>query len=182
MDYNTRHFGTFWAKIGMLWKRKSSPRLTQGPRENNYGFKGDSKELLTVRNHPFRMWKLEFYKAPCSDLFYSSSTPLTWSWRSNPQKLVPLRMTPSSFRQNLSALYRSLQTGLNQVTEWSTPNNMVLHQDKFEVMNYCPNESLLLRHLPFTRELRQHTTSDGSIVEPANVVRDLGVYPSNDCY
>ena len=82
----------------------------------------------------------------------------------------------------ISVLCRDLlQTDLNKVTEWSTANNMVLHQDKFEVMNYCLNRSLLLRHLPFTCEIRQYTTSDGSIIEPTNVVRDLGVYLSNDC-
>ncbi len=74
-----------------------------------------------------------------------------------------------------------LQTDLDNVAEWSKANNMLLHEDKIEVMNYCLNTSLLLRNLPFTAELRQYTTSDGKIIDPVEVIRDLGVYLSNDC-
>ena len=74
-----------------------------------------------------------------------------------------------------------LQTDLDRVVNWSLDNNMVLHQDKFEVMNFCLNNSLLLRNLPFTAELRQYTTPDGNILQPTSSVRDLGIYISDDC-
>ena len=74
-----------------------------------------------------------------------------------------------------------LQEDLNQVVEWSTANNMLLHENKFEVMNYTLNRSRLLRELPFTAELLQYTTPSGDIIESTDVVRDLGVYLSTDC-
>ena len=74
-----------------------------------------------------------------------------------------------------------LQNDLDQVVSWSLNNNMVLHQDKFEVMNFCLNNSYLLRNLPFTAELRQYTTSDGNILQPTSSVRDLGILITDDC-
>ena len=71
------------------------------------------------------------------------------------------------------------QGGLDRVVKWSLDNKMVLHQDKFEVMNFCLNNSFL-RNLPFTAELRQYTTPDGNILEPTTSVRDLGIYISDD--
>ena len=60
-------------------------------------------------------------------------------------------------------------------------NNMVLHQDKFEVMNFCLNSSFLLRNLPFTAELKQYNTPDGTILPPTSSVRNLGIHISDDC-
>ena len=52
-------------------------------------------------------------------------------------------------------------------------------------MNYCINSSSLLRNLPFVPDLYQYSTrSDnitGSIIEPTQIVQDLGVHLSNDC-
>ena len=74
-----------------------------------------------------------------------------------------------------------LQDDLNSVIDWSQLNNMQLHQDKFEVMNYCLKSSYLLRQLPFTAEQLQYSTTDGHIMEPSATVRDLGIMMSNDC-
>ena len=48
-------------------------------------------------------------------------------------------------------------------------------------MNYSLNSSLLLRNLPCTAEYMQYSTSDGYIIDPTSVVRDLGVRLSSDC-
>ena len=74
-----------------------------------------------------------------------------------------------------------LQEDLHSVIQWSTANNMLLHEDKFVVMNYCLNMSLLLRNLPFTAETRQYYTSQGKILEASSYTRDLGVYLADDC-
>ena len=74
-----------------------------------------------------------------------------------------------------------LQEDLDRVVSWSVANNMILHQDKFEVMNFCLNTSFLLRNLPFTAELRQYTTPNGTILQPTKSIRDLGVVVSDDC-
>ena len=74
-----------------------------------------------------------------------------------------------------------LEADVIGVTQWSISNNMLLHQDKFLVMNYCLNSTLSLRNLPFTAETRQYCTSEGCIIEASPHIRDLGVYVSDDC-
>ena len=74
-----------------------------------------------------------------------------------------------------------LQEDLEAVIRWTQLNNMELHEDKFEVLNYCLNSSLLLRNLPLVAELRQYDISDGRSIYPVDVVRDLGVILSSDC-
>ena len=74
-----------------------------------------------------------------------------------------------------------LQADLTSVIQWSIANNMLLHEDKFVVMNYCLNLSMLLRNLPFTAETRQYHTTDGMILEASPYTRDLGVYLADDC-
>ena len=76
---------------------------------------------------------------------------------------------------------KQLQRDLWSVITWSLQNNMQLHENKFEVMNYCLNSTKLLRNLPFTSEFYEYSTNSGHIIEPIPVVRDLGVYLSNDC-
>ena len=58
---------------------------------------------------------------------------------------------------------------------------MLLHEDKFVVVNYCLNTSMLLRKLPFTAETRQYVTTEGRIMETSPYTRDLGVHVSDDC-
>ena len=74
-----------------------------------------------------------------------------------------------------------LQADLTSVTQWSIANNMLLHQDKFVVMNYCLNTSKFLRELPFTAETRQYYTTKGEIMDASHSTRDLGVYLADDC-
>ena len=78
-------------------------------------------------------------------------------------------------------MYVTDATDLDRVVNWSLDNNMVFHQDKFEVVNFCLINSLLLRNLPFTAELRQYTTPNGNILQPTSSVRDLGIYIPDDC-
>ena len=74
-----------------------------------------------------------------------------------------------------------LQHDLDAVISWSTQNNMDLHEQKFELLNYGLKKSSLLRHLPFTSNLLSYTTQKGTDLEPSSVVRDLGVTLTSDC-
>jgi hypothetical protein len=73
-----------------------------------------------------------------------------------------------------------LQEDLWQVINWSQMNNMLLHEKKFEVLNYTLNASSLLRQLPFTSSCLEYTTSQGHVITPTKTVRDLGVLLSSD--
>ncbi|CAL8377732.1 unnamed protein product [Boreogadus saida] len=57
---------------------------------------------------------------------------------------------------------------------------MLLHENKFEVLNYVLNTSSLLRQLPFASGCKEYTTTEGHVIEPAKSVRDLGVLLSSD--
>ncbi len=74
-----------------------------------------------------------------------------------------------------------LQSDLNSVMQWSIANNMVLHEDKYVVMNYCLNAWSTMREFPFSVEGRQYTTTEGKILEASHFTRDLGVYLSDNC-
>jgi hypothetical protein len=74
-----------------------------------------------------------------------------------------------------------LQDDLHNIIAWSAMNNMKLNEGKFEVMNYTLNKSKLLANLPFTACYKQYETSEGYVIQPTNIVRDLGVYLSSDC-
>ena len=56
-----------------------------------------------------------------------------------------------------------LQDDLGHVVEWSKVNNMVLHENKFEVMNFCLNHGL-------PADLRQYVTPIGVQIEPKDTV------------
>lgn len=77
--------------------------------------------------------------------------------------------------------HRLLQGDLWNVIAWSMLNNMQLHEDKFEVVNYTLNTSNIISQLPFTASLKQYDTTGGHTIEPTSVVRDLGVLLSDDC-
>ena len=51
-----------------------------------------------------------------------------------------------------------LQKDLDRVIKWSIENNIDLHEDKFEVMNYRIISSTLLRELPFSCNLTTYET------------------------
>ena len=75
---------------------------------------------------------------------------------------------------------QDLQQDLWNVINWSLINNMQLHEKKFEVVNYCLNSSRLLRELPFMADMYDYTTTNGHTIQPTDVVKDLGIYLSND--
>ena len=74
-----------------------------------------------------------------------------------------------------------LQADLDSVIQWSISNNMLLHEDKFVVVNYCLNAWRILQELLFTAESKQYYTTNRNILEPSSHTRDLGVYLSDDC-
>ena len=74
-----------------------------------------------------------------------------------------------------------LQADLDSVIQWSISNNMLLHEDKFVVMNYCLNAWRTLEEMPFNIENKQYYSTRKSILEPSTHIRDLGVYLSDDC-
>ena len=73
-----------------------------------------------------------------------------------------------------------LQKDLGNVSEWAKNNNMLLHEKKFQLMNYSLSQSRLLRELPFAPETLCYVTSGGTVVEPEPHIKDLGVWLSAD--
>ena len=68
-----------------------------------------------------------------------------------------------------------LQDDLNSVCKWTTENNMMLHEKKFEYINHSTGDSKLLKELPYTSELYQYSTPNDTVMSPVSSVRDLGV-------
>ena len=73
-----------------------------------------------------------------------------------------------------------LQRDLGSVTQWSVNNNMKLHEDKFQLVNYTLGGSKWLRDLPLHAETLSYVTVGGTVVEPEQHVKDLGVWLSAD--
>ena len=57
---------------------------------------------------------------------------------------------------------------------------MLLHEQKFEVLNYTLNKTRELREMPFNSEYYRYYTPSGEAIEPTTCVRDLGVNMTND--
>ena len=74
-----------------------------------------------------------------------------------------------------SADVQFLQEDINSVIDWTTKNNMALHEKKFQYVNHNCGGSKLLEELPFTSELFQYTTPNGTSLKPVDAVRDLGI-------
>ena len=74
----------------------------------------------------------------------------------------------------------ALQHDLDQIAGWSRRNNMQLHSDKFEVLNYKLNSTKEQRALPFTEECYLYTSPAGEIIDSASWVKDLGIYMTED--
>ena len=74
----------------------------------------------------------------------------------------------------------NLQEDLENVISWSTANNMVLHQDKFEVLNYSSTlnhtNTSLFEVLPFNNYARYYKTADDHQLKSQDQVKDLGIY------
>ena len=73
-----------------------------------------------------------------------------------------------------------LQKDLYKVINWSTANNMELHENKFQLLSYTLNSSFLLRQLPFYPENYEYETPKGHIIELKDTVKDLGVLVSSN--
>ena len=73
----------------------------------------------------------------------------------------------------------ALQEDLDAVVEWSTKNNMTLHEDKFEYMCHSSRKTNPLRSLPFVSQFYQYKTST-DILSPVDKLKDLGVLVSHD--
>ena len=74
-----------------------------------------------------------------------------------------------------------LQEDLEYVIEWSKENNMMLHEDKFELLSYrTPASKTTAEALPFMAEVNSYTTSNGTTLERSSLVRDLGVNMSEE--
>ena len=68
-----------------------------------------------------------------------------------------------------------LQEDLNSVMQWTSKNNMLLHEKKFQYVNHNTGDTKLLKELPFTSEFYHYRTSNGTILAPIDSVRDLGI-------
>ena len=73
-----------------------------------------------------------------------------------------------------------LQKDLNNAVTWSEKSNMVLHQNKFELLSHRADQNHQLDELPFYPEFTHYTTNDGNIISPAHTVKDLGITITND--
>ena len=72
-----------------------------------------------------------------------------------------------------------LQEDLNLVINWSSDNNMELHEEKFETLTYSQNQAKTLRQLPFYGSSTEYHTPKGHVIAPSETVRDLGVLVSS---
>ena len=72
-----------------------------------------------------------------------------------------------------------LQQDLDRVITWASDNNMLLHQDKFEVLNHSVGTNTFLQELPFINQLYCYETTTGTL-QPQSSVKDLGILISAD--
>ena len=73
-----------------------------------------------------------------------------------------------------------LQNDLSNVIKWSYENNMILNEDKFQLMSFNINKNSLMSNLPFTNDIVRYTTPSGIVMQPESTVKDLGIYLSDD--
>lgn len=66
-----------------------------------------------------------------------------------------------------------LQKDLDRIYKWKLDNNMSFNSSKFELIRYGRNNDL--------KTATSYYTDDGSIIEEASTVKDLGVLMSNNC-
>ena len=59
-------------------------------------------------------------------------------------------------------------------------NNMVLHEDKFELLVHRGNPNESLYELPFVCQTQTYKASGGNMLYPTDQVKDLGVIVSSD--
>lgn len=73
-----------------------------------------------------------------------------------------------------------LQNDLNNVVAWSKSNNMLLHEDKFELIVHKHRPTSSIYELPFVSEQMMYEISNGELITPVDVLKDLGVTVSSD--
>ena len=73
-----------------------------------------------------------------------------------------------------------LQEDLNHVIEWAKCNNMLLHEDKFELIIHKHAQRSTLYELPFIAEFLTYKISNGDYLQPVSHLKDLGVIVSSD--
>ena len=97
---------------------------------------------------------------------------MTWSSQYKIPQPVALLMILGSLVKDTEIL----QSDLNNVIDWSTANNMELHEKKFESLSYrLPANIKRGEQLPFQNDLTTYTTPSGIEIERKGLVRDLGV-------
>jgi hypothetical protein len=78
----------------------------------------------------------------------------------------------------------SLQENLAKVSIWSDLNNMSLNANKFELLQFKPNQNnkslSLLGNLPFSEKYFHYQLPNDTIIEPSNYVKDLGIFIACD--
>ena len=104
---------------------------------------------------------------------------MTWSSQykiPQPVALLNADDTRISCEIQLTEDTKILQSDLNNVIDWSTANNMELHEKKFESLSYrLPANIKRGEQLPFQNDLTTYTTPSGIEIERKGLVRDLGV-------
>ena len=73
-----------------------------------------------------------------------------------------------------------LQEDLSSVSIWALHNNMVLHEDKFDLIVHKANFRSELCELPHMIESYTYNTLSGITLYPADTLKDLGVLVSPD--
>ena len=73
-----------------------------------------------------------------------------------------------------------LHKDLDHVIAWAKRNNMVLHEDKFELLVHRGNLNESLYELPFVYQTQTYKVSGGNMLYPTDQVNDLGVIVSSD--
>ena len=68
-----------------------------------------------------------------------------------------------------------LQEDLHKTIEWATLNKMVLNEDKFELLTHSINKLNPMKELPYSKQLFQYSTKCGHVIEPSDIVQDLGI-------
>ena len=139
----------------------------------------DTKKLSLMAGFPFFLsYSVAFLRVQFKAIYYSSSSSMTCVLASTIRCFADdTRVCKAvSSCQDVS----DLQKDLEHINTWSDCNNMMLHEDKFEYICHQANRSNLLLQLPFTSTYFEYHTLCGITLHPANNIRDLGVYISDD--
>ena len=73
-----------------------------------------------------------------------------------------------------------LQDDLYNIIDWSKSNNMMLHEDKFELIIHKHRLNSTIYELPFVSESMTYKVTTGKSLTPVDELKDLGVIVSSD--